>query len=132
MLPSLSLCWIPGVAFAQASVSGGAEPDLDAQNFRPSVDASRALWVDEAARDADGPVGRLLVHYTDDPLVYAVEGGDTIGLVRSVAEADAIGGWSFGRARVGLVLPVYLLASGDPGNTTGLGDVGLDGRATIL
>ncbi len=132
MLPTVWLAaLVPSAALAQDVVSGGAVPELDAQNFRPSVDASRALWVDEAARAPEGPVGRLLFHYTDDPLVYLV-GEEQQALVRSIAEADLVGGWAFGRARIGFVIPLYLYASGDPGTATGLGDVGLDGRLTLL
>ena len=83
------MIWVTA-AWAQDVISGGDLPELNAQNFRPSVDAPRALWVDEAARAPEGPVGRLLFHYTDDPLVYRTE-ESTVGLVRNVVQADLIG-----------------------------------------
>ncbi|MCA9488698.1 MAG: hypothetical protein KC621_02210, partial [Myxococcales bacterium] len=124
------MIWVTA-AWAQDVISGGDLPELNAQNFRPSVDAPRALWVDEAARAPEGPVGRLLFHYTDDPLVYRTE-ESTVGLVRNVVQADLIGGWAFGPARLGLVVPLYLYANGDTASGTGLGDLALDGRFTII
>jgi outer membrane protein OmpA-like peptidoglycan-associated protein len=128
--------WFVASAHAQ-DVTGGASPDMNAQLFRPSVDGSRTLWVDDAARSAEGPLGRMLFHYTNNPLVYQQlgDGGqvtDTIGLLRNVMQADLVGGWSFDRARVGLVVPLYLFASGDSGNEVGLGDLALDGKVTVL
>ncbi len=130
------MIWFVASAFGQ-TVTAGASPDLNAQLFRPTIDGERTLWVDEAARAPEGPLGRLLFHYTDDPLVYQWLGADgqtteTVRLLGSVVQADLIGGWSFGRARIGLDVPLYLFADGDAGSEVGLGDLALDGKATIL
>jgi outer membrane protein OmpA-like peptidoglycan-associated protein len=123
--------WIAG-AVAQ-SVSGGQAPDLNAQTFRATVDAGSTLWTDAARRGPDGqPVGRMLLHYTDDPLVYERQDGDVTKLVASVVQADLVGSFAFGRARVGAVVPIYLLASGDQQQGSGLGDLAVDGKVTLL
>lgn len=123
--------WLSASALAQDVVTGGLSPKINVQNFRPSVDAPRALWVDEAARAPSGPVGRLLFHYTDDPLVYQL-GDEEIGLVRNIVQADLLAGWAFGPARIGVIAPLYLYASGDPTTAAGFGDLALDGRFTVI
>ncbi len=122
--------WLATTAFGQA-VTDGEIPSLNAQRFRPTIDGERTLWVDDA-RDAwrDNEVtARLLLSYTDEPLVYTNDGGDVFGLVTSVTQADLMAGYSYGPARLGVHLPVYLLStSTEVADETGLGDIGLDGR----
>lgn len=131
------MIWFVSAALAQDTFSAGATPELNAQLFRPTIDGERTLWTDEAARAPEGPIGRLLFHYTDAPLVYNWIGDDgqtidTIGLVNSVAQTDLIGGWAYDRARIGLDVPLYLYAAGDSGSEVGLGDLAVDGKVTLL
>jgi len=121
-------------AYAQ-TVSSGVSPDLNAQLFRPTVDGHGMLLTDVARRGVHNEfTGRLLGHYTREPLVYQVDDGDKLALVESVTQADLIGGFAYDRLRVGAVLPVYLLSTGVAvdGNETGLGDVALDAKLTAL
>jgi outer membrane protein OmpA-like peptidoglycan-associated protein len=120
-------------AYAQ-TVSAGASPELNAQLFRPTADAHGMLLTDLARRGVHNAVtGRLLGHYTHEPLVYQVEDGEKVALVGSVTQADLVGGYAYDRLRVGAVLPIYLMSTGDAaGNETGLGDVALDAKVTLL
>src|SRR5262245_15365878 len=99
-------------AFGQAT--GGEVPDLNAQTLRPSIDGDRLLWADDAGKRESGTfTGRLLVHYTDDPLVYVDDQGTSTGLVTSIFQTDLLGGATFGPVRIGVDLPVFLFTSGE-------------------
>jgi len=120
-------------AGAQGVTEGGAVPTLNAQTFRPTIDGRRTLWTDDSARGPHNQgFGRLLFHYTDDPLVYVREDGEIDGLVTNVMQADVLAGYAYDRLRVGVDLPVYLLAAGNGQQETGLGDVSLEAKLTAL
>ena len=127
------LLTLPMLAFAQQIVEGGAVPEMNAQTFRPTIDGRRTLWTDDAARGPHNQgFGRFLLHYTDDPLVYQDEDGNVTGLVTNVMQADLLAGYAYDRLRIGLDLPVYLLAAGNGQQETGLGDVAVEGKVTAL
>ncbi len=115
-----------------AATVGGEVPDINVQNFRPTIDGERTLWVDDARLQDRLLMGRFLLHYANDPLVYLTEGGEETALVSDVFQADLMAGVRFWRARVGVDLPVYLLQSGTAGQGLGLGDIGLDGKIVVL
>jgi len=128
------VCWLSGsLAHAQdGEVAGGEVPDLNAQRFRPAIDAGRALWVDDARMPVEGAQARVLLSYHRNPLVYRVE-DDITPIVRDVLQADVIGGWGLGPVRVGLDLPVYVYTDGPvTDGEAGIGDLALDGRVTIF
>ncbi|MEQ1566221.1 MAG: OmpA family protein [Myxococcota bacterium] len=119
--------WLGRLASAQSTTTGGATPDLDAQLFRPSIDGSGTLWVDDAGRPQRTFTARLLGQYVDDPLVYQAPGGDIVSVVHSVWELDVVGGFAAGPVRGGVRLPVVARTTSDTvGDQSGLGDVGLD------
>jgi outer membrane protein OmpA-like peptidoglycan-associated protein len=128
------MLWTMWLAVAAAqSVSGGESPAMDAQLLRPTVDAQGMLITDLARRAVDRePSLRLLGHYTSEPLVYYRDDGEREALVASVTQADLLAGVGLGRARLGLAVPLYLLSTGVEGNESGLGDLGIDGRVTLL
>lgn len=108
-------------------------PQLNAQLFRPSVDAERLLWTDDAARArSQQATGRALLSYTADPLVYTYSDGERVEIVSDVVQADLLGAYTIGRLRIGADLPVYLLANSSIGNETGLGDVAADAKVSLL
>jgi len=123
---------LAGLAFAQ--VSGGDAPDLNAQYFRSTADGQGLLWTDLARRGVHNQfAGRVVGHYTREPLVYQVDGGEKLALVESVTQADLVGAYAYERLRIGAVVPVYLLSSGVAADgQTGLGDAQLDARVTLL
>ncbi|MEM6928350.1 MAG: OmpA family protein, partial [Myxococcota bacterium] len=69
----------------------------------------------------------------DDPLVYQDTNGDIQELVTSVLQLDLLAGARIGPLRLGVDVPIYLLSQGEPnGNETGLGDLGIDGKVSLL
>ena len=127
------LAALVGGAFAQDTAAERAVvPDLDAQAFRASPDDAGLLVTDVASMPEQGGDARVLLSYHDDLLVYVSE-GEQVGIVRNVAQANVIGAWGLGPVRIGLDVPVYLLARGDlTGQETGLGDVALDTRVSVF
>ncbi len=124
--------WFSGSAALAQTVAGGAVPDLNAQRFRPAIDAGRTLWVDDARMPAEGAQGRFLLSYHRDPLVYR-SGDDETSIVRDVFQGNVLGGWGIGPVRVGIDVPVYLYTDGPvTDGESGIGDLGLDGRVTIF
>lgn len=123
------------VAAAWGQDGDGVEiPRIDAQRFRPSVDAAGFLWVDQAGRVEEHTLhSRVLLGYTDRPLVDGEQEGERVDLVEDLWSLDLLFGIQAGRLRGGVRVPVVLLARSDVLPTEGgLGDVQLDGRVTAL
>ena len=108
--------------------------DLNAQLFRPSIDARMTIATDDAGMAhhlAYG--GRAAFHWVDDPFVLTSADGQEIELLSSAAQLDLMGGVTLHGARLGVYLPVYVHTAGDLGDGgAGLGDLGLDGKYTFL
>ena len=124
----MSLLLLTGLASAQ---------DINAQLFRPSVDAAALFWTDDARRTASGHLsGQALFSYANDPLVYTythIVDGERVALVSDLLQMDLLGGYTLGRARLGAVVPLYLRAVGDvSGSETGLGDIGADLKLSLI
>ena len=108
-------------------------PDLNAQLYRPPVDAESTLWTDDAFTAPDGYfLGRVFFHYANDPLIFRYLDGEEISLLSNVLQADVIGAYSVKNARIGVDLPLMLIANGDLTQGGGLGDLALDAKYTIL
>ncbi|MCB9778134.1 MAG: OmpA family protein [Alphaproteobacteria bacterium] len=125
---------------SQAALAQDAAPaqptELDAQNYQAPIDSEMTLWTDDASLRHDGYFGvRLWGNYVKNPLVYEFT-DDTATeevLVGDVLQTDLIGFVSFKRIRLGLDVPLFLMANGSQVNTgTGLGSIGLDLKGTIL
>lgn len=118
---------------AHAQAVGAEIPEINAQNFRPSIDAMGTLWADDAEVQKQRFSTRALFHYTLNPLVYEFEDDDErVKLVSDVLQADVTAAVRVSRVRLGLDLPIYLLQAGEGGQGFGLGDVGIDGKLGIL
>jgi len=123
--------WMVGGG-AHAQVEDGAVPEINAQMFRPTVDGRRLLWLDDAARGDAGVVARGLLQYVDDPLVYTGTDDRTVDIVSSILQLDLLGAARLGPLRLGIDVPIYLRADGQPdGGETGLGDLGVDGKLSL-
>ena len=126
------ILWLTVAAMAQSLPAGVPEPDLDAQLYRPPVDARGLLWADTARGVGSGFSGRAVMHYAHRPFAYQPATGDPVVLLSSAATLDLIGAYAVGPVRFGLDLPV-LYADGDlSGPGVGLGDVALDARFTAV
>jgi len=121
------------VALAQ---SAPTQPAFNAQNYRPPIDSEMTLWADDASLKDNGTFGaRLWASYTRNPLVYqfsdSSQGSEV--LVGNLLQADAIGSATWYHLRLGVDVPIYLLATGTQVNTgTGLGDLSVDLKATLM
>lgn len=130
MITALTLLLAP--ALAQSS---DQEVRLDAQHFRPSVDAEHLLWTDVSRQDDDHAVAvRSTLSYAHLPYVYHPPGqAAPQRIVTNLLQANVVGSWSYGPLRVALDVPIHLFAAGeDNGGTAGLGDVALDLKSTLL
>jgi OmpA-OmpF porin, OOP family len=133
----MSLLFLLPAALAQA-VSGGEAPPINAQNYRPPIDAERTLWTQDPGLFPDGYYGgRLWLHHTWEPLVYQTENADgsvtTDPLVENILQADAIGYVAFRRMRFGVDLPIYLWSAGTAVERgTGIGDIVVDLKGTVV
>ena len=100
-MTNLILAVWAGVASAQTI--DGDLPEFNAQHFRPTIDGTRTLWTDEAARGEHlKPTVQALWHYTEDPLVYDYEDGTRLGLVEDVIQADVLAAVAIDRFRLGV------------------------------
>ena len=128
----------PAEAVAQSweGTPGDADwvtPELSSDTLRPSVDARHTLVTDDARR---GPAtaARAHVQYISEPLVWYAEDGSEVALLSDVVGAQLTGSGAWGPARIGAVMPIYLLAVGDLAEPQGtaLGDVGLHAKVSLL
>jgi OOP family OmpA-OmpF porin len=122
-----------GAALAQA-VSGGELPAIDAQLFRPSVDASTLLGTDDSHVGDDLEArGRLLMQWAHQPLVYYPDNGEPVDLVGDLYQLDVLGAVSWKRVRLGVDLPVVLRSLGDLTDAeSGMGDLSIDLKGRLL
>lgn len=131
------LLWWMAMALAQSDV---AVPDVNAQLYRPPVDAQRTLWTESSGSVTPrlDVAPRLALHYAWRPLVYVIDtpverSGEVVRLVSDVLQANAIARVAFDRVRLAVDVPIYLYQAGDlTTNGAGLGDLAFDGRVTVL
>jgi len=125
---------LAGLAHGQDMVLRGEAPSINSQLFRPSVDSRHTLWTEESVTGASGDSSfRAALHYANDPLVYTHADERREELVSGIWQMSLQAGHVRGPVRVGLDVPVYLRSFGSAADSeTGLGDVGVDVRATAL
>lgn len=121
-------------ALAYAQEAEVAVPAMNVQTWRVPIDAERTLWTDDAATAPDGwHTARLAVGWVHEPLVYTWNDGERVSLLTDAVQADLVGGVVWKRLRVGLDVPLVIASSGAGVATgTGLGDIAIDGKGTIL
>ena len=122
---------LSGVARAQ----GTDVPAFNAQSYRPPVDSRATLWTDDAGLAATNSwTARMSLGYAKHVLsVTSARSGKTLFLVDDIVQVDLLGGYTIGRFRLGLDLPIYPLVTSEVvDGQAGLGDVGLDLRGTLV
>ena len=108
-------------------------PATNGQLFHPSIDAEKTWWTHDAAKAPNGYVlARGVLHYANQPVVYQNRAGKLEGVVTDVLQLSAMGAFTVGPLRLGLDLPIYLYSDGIEGGETGLGDIAVDGKLTVL
>lgn len=112
---------------------GEPVPSMNVMTYRPSIDAERTLWTDDVGTSDDqGATARFMVGYQRDPLVHQRDDA-FVSVLSDVAQLDLLGGYTWGRLRIGGYLPVYALTQGDTiGGGGGLGDAAVDLRGTLV
>lgn len=115
------LALLGGLALAQ-----DAQPEINVQLYRPPVAAERTLWANDSQPGPDRRfTAQVWTHLAHDPLVLMNQ-GERQELLRDVWQADLVGGYTRGPVRLGLDLPMVIIASGEPGSNAGLGDITAD------
>ncbi len=121
------------IASAMAQVTGGAPPDANAQLFRPTLDGTHTLWADDSGKAPDGWFGaRGLFQYTRNPVLWTNGSGETTRVVGDLIQLDLMTAYSKGPVRIGVDVPLILRSIGDDGGESGLGDVALDTKVTLV
>lgn len=130
------MSWILAVIAAAwgQQASEPTVPALDTKLYRPTFDSRSALWAESAGEIGhDGFMARSMIGYLREPVVFVLEDGDRVGVVGDAALVELVGGYRYDRFRVGLDVPIWMYASSQiAGGSSGLGNVGLDGRVTVL
>jgi outer membrane protein OmpA-like peptidoglycan-associated protein len=122
------------LASLAAAQEGGETPALNAQIFHSSLDGRVGFSLDDAHVAPDHYIAaRAALQYVNQPLVYVTEDGTRTALVSDLLLVDVLAGYTLGRARIGLDLPLYLVTAGDelPGGALP-GDLALDGKYIVL
>ncbi|MCB9764841.1 MAG: OmpA family protein [Alphaproteobacteria bacterium] len=134
----LAVWFVPGVASAQALTIDGEPvevPLVASDLFRPSIDATRSVWTDDASMPGRNTLFvRTSLYWVNKPFVWE-RGDESIDTIVGNAFALSIGaGYGLGRARVGVTAPVYLWSNGDLQTASGaaLGDPNLDARVVAV
>ena len=120
--------------------SGGDVPPISSQLYRVPIDSTRTLWTDDSTLAPEGYAsGRAAIGYMRSPLGYwpeddsGVPTGTYSNLVSDVVQLDLVGAYTFNRFRIGVDLPVNLLATSDVAQSvSGLGDAAVDIKGTFL
>ena len=88
------------------SLSGLAQdvdvPAINAQLFRPSIDATGLLWTDDTNQGESGRTSaRMLISYANEPLVYTFQTGERVAVLSDLLQMNLMGGYTWGRLRLG-------------------------------
>lgn len=121
------------LAFAQQEPEP-VVPEMNTQLFRPSFDSRTTLWAESAGEIGnDGLAARAFVGYLRDPLVYVVDDGTRYALLQDALQLQLLAAYRFDRFRLGVDVPVWMLTTSDvAGGGAGMGDLSVDGRATLV
>lgn len=110
-------------------------PGVNAQLFRQSLDAQGTLWTNDASmRPTKYFMARAAFEYTRDPFLFEWSDGYQQSLLRDAVQVNLAGTIHFWRMRLGVEVPIYLLATSDTTakGAAGLGPVLVDLKGTIL
>jgi outer membrane protein OmpA-like peptidoglycan-associated protein len=118
---------------SSALAEGPEDVEVNAQLFRPSLHSAKTLWVEDTVLDPTGMWrAGVALHHGTGLLVYEPAVGDSQEVISALTQLDLMGSTTWGLFRVGADLPVYLWANSDyQAGRPGIGDLILDGRATI-
>ena len=110
-------------------------PSLNAQLYRQPLDAIATMWTNDASmRPQNYFIVRAGLSYARDPFLYEWVDGYKESMLRDAVSLNVAGTYHFWRMRIGLEVPVYLMATSDQRDKSvaGLGPMLLDLKGTIL
>ena len=117
------------------SANAQSLPGVDAQHFRPSLDARSFQWVDDASRREFGASeARIIVDYSNGAMGAIDPTGVEKQVLDQVVGVDLVGALHLGPLRVGAHIPTYGVVTSDFREDTlrGIGDVAADVKLTFL
>ena len=120
---------------AQAHAQQAGVPVFNAQAYRPPIDSRATLWADDSGLNPHKSwTARMSLGYAKRMLsVTSAVTGETQFLVDDLVQFDLLAGTTFGPVRLGLDVPIFPLVTSELADSQfGLGDVGLDMRATLI
>lgn len=124
------MVWLASlVATAQQVVS---VPEVNAQLYRPPIDATTLLWTESAGEIVSGfrSVPRFAAQHVHRPFV--VDQPQTV-MVDHALQLDAVLGTAYGPLRLAVDLPIHMLTLGErTEDGIALGDTTVDARVTLL
>jgi outer membrane protein OmpA-like peptidoglycan-associated protein len=108
-------------------------PRIDVQLYRPPTVAQRTLWTRDATRMPHRYWSSgITFHYARDPFVWVGEDGTVTRVVGDLLTASLHGGGQLGPVWLGAQAPVLLRAGTHEGGESGIGDVTLEARSTLV
>ena len=110
-------------------------PAFNAQSYRAPIDSRMTLWTDDSGLAPDNSwSARLSLGYAKHLLsVTSGATGETQFLVDDLMQMDVIAGYTLGRVRMGLDVPVFPMVTSELRDSqTGLGDLAFDLRGTLI
>jgi outer membrane protein OmpA-like peptidoglycan-associated protein len=122
------------LATLASAQEAGETPALNAQIFHSSVDGRVGFSLDDTHVAPDRyATARAQLQYVNDPLVYVFEDGERVELLSDLLAVDILASYTFGRARVGIDMPLYLVTAGaDLSGGVQAGDLSVDGKYVLL
>ncbi len=123
--------------FLVCSLQAQQEPDLpsvNAQLYRPPVDALETMWTDDSAFQRDGYLqARIFSSFMHEPLVYQYEDGSEDHLLEDALQLNLLAAASLWHSRLGIDLPLFVAGTSDLVTAgPGLGDVAFDLKSTLF
>jgi hypothetical protein len=122
------------IAALGLSIEASAQsvPNVDAQLYRASVDGDGFVTTDTARGMSEGFLLRTSLGVGTGLLAYQPPRGPTKMLLSSASELDVVAAYALGPARLGVIVPVVYTAGVRSVQGAGLGNLGVDGRLTVL
>lgn len=122
------------MVWMMAAAAFAQEPRFDGQVFRPSADAQTMVWTEDTHDAPDGyATARAYLQYAGLPVRWKGADGDSDALVSGLLGIDALGALRWKTLRLGVDLPLYVIAAGELGkDRPGLGDIAFDLKGTVL
>lgn len=123
--------WLASLGWA-SDLDGVEIPELNTQLYRTPVDSDGTLWTDTSSGVGEGFLFRTGMNFAQGSMAYLPPEGDPIMVLSGASALDVVLGYDTGRVRFAAIAPVLYTAGLDQVSGAGLGNVGVDGRLTLV